>query len=469
MLKQKINPLSVDDIFLSCASDEIKWKDLDANLDAKIKILKRHGIGPHIIFIIAEEVKVMDDWLWILASIKNGGSAAQASSNQSQLEINALIKDSKACCIIRSGNIEMLHEPKESTLMPYEIYRVMSSGTTVKQLFESYAYFWDVEDHLKAVDSNGITLKGATIGHSNNVLYKIAPEFKQDKRPICLSPGGFDNVYNPWNLLRMYDMGGRLHFLNGKDNIPEEIERIKPNFVASFPNAIKRVVDACPENFGASIDYWEFAGGHTPSELIHNVNQKFKFKILYNLMGSSEADMFVRSEYKPGDPLENFYGFRSGNDDYYGELKLDDDGLLWHRYGTLDWFTGGDKMKVDGDRWYYDGRAFDNFFIVKNGVKIYTGLIEAKARELPGVVEVSSIGKNELHLLIYTGTTDINELHKHLLDLQPYKRPHNIYHVTNKLYYGGEIKLQKRRLPDLLEKFPNEILSTVNVKSHDLV
>ena len=38
MLKQKINPLSVDDIFLSCASDEIKWKDLDANLDAKIKI-----------------------------------------------------------------------------------------------------------------------------------------------------------------------------------------------------------------------------------------------------------------------------------------------------------------------------------------------------------------------------------------------------------------------------------------------
>ena len=54
MLKQKINPLSVDDIFLSCASDEIKWKDLDANLDAKIKILKRHGIGSHIIFIISE-------------------------------------------------------------------------------------------------------------------------------------------------------------------------------------------------------------------------------------------------------------------------------------------------------------------------------------------------------------------------------------------------------------------------------
>ena len=87
MLKQKINPLSVDDIFLSCASDEIKWKDLDANLDAKIKILKRHGIGSHIIFIISEEVKVMDDWLWILASIKNGGSAAQASSKQSQLKL----------------------------------------------------------------------------------------------------------------------------------------------------------------------------------------------------------------------------------------------------------------------------------------------------------------------------------------------------------------------------------------------
>ena len=85
---------------------------------------------------------------------------------------------------------------------------------------------------------------------------------------------------------------------------------------------------------------------------------------------------------------------------------------------------------------------------------------------MPGVVEVSSVGKDELHLLIYTGTTDINELHKYLLDLQPYKRPHDIYHVTDKLYYGGKTKLQKRKLPDLLKNFPDEIISTLNIKAH---
>ena len=492
MLKYDELPLNNNDIFLSCSSGEIKWKDLDQELDEKIEILKEHGIGPHVIFIIAEEVKSIDDFLWILASAKNGGSASQASSKQSQLEINSLVKDSNACCIIRSGNIKMLHEPKEPTVLPYEIYRGMTSGTTIKPIFELYPYFWNVEDHLKAFDENGENLRGAT-NNCNKSLYKMAPEFKQDVRPICLSPGGFESTYNPWNLLRMYAMGGRLHFLNeSTDNVPEEIERVKPNLIMSYPNAIKRVVDACPDNFNASIDYWEFAGGHVcgPTSgrlavgekrkagegpwrqetedrgLIYDINQKFKFKVLYNLMGSTESDMHIRAEYRPGDRLENFYGFKFGREEYYGELKVDDDGIMWYKYGNLDWRTDGDKMKVDGDRWYYDGRAFDDIFIIKGGVKVYTGLVEAKALELPGVAEVSSVGKEELHFLIYTGTTNIHELHKHVLELQPYKRPHDIYHVTEKLYYGGETKLQKRRLPELLEKFPEEILDTINVKDH---
>ena len=468
MLKYLNKPLSENNIFLSCASDEIKWKDLDANLDAKVEILKRHGIGPHVVFIIAEDIKSIDDFLWTLAIIKNGGAISTASSKQSQLEINTSIKDSEACCVIRSNNIEMLYKPKESTVMPYEIHRAMTSGTTVKPLFKLSSYYWDAEDHLRAVDSNGITPKGGTVGHANNSLYKMAPEFKHDKRPICLSPGHFDNVYTPWNLFRMYWMGGRLHFLNEDiDDIPKEIKRIKPNFVASFPNAMKRIVDACPDNFSASIDYWEFAGGRVSEKVIYDINQKFKFKILYNYFGSNEHDMLVRSEYRPGDPLENFYGFRFGKNDYYGELKIDNDGILWYKFGNRDWSTEGDKMKVDGDRWYYEGRVFDDMFFVKNGVKIYAVLAEAKVLELPGVEEVSSVGKDKLHFLIYTGTTDINELHKHLLDLQPYKRPHDIYHVTDKLYFGGEIKLQKRRLPELLEKFPEEILNTVNVKAYN--
>ncbi|MBT6443210.1 MAG: hypothetical protein HOK61_12350, partial [Alphaproteobacteria bacterium] len=55
MLKQKQKPLSDDQIFLSSSTEQITWGELHANLDAKIKRLKEHGIGPHVVFVIAEK------------------------------------------------------------------------------------------------------------------------------------------------------------------------------------------------------------------------------------------------------------------------------------------------------------------------------------------------------------------------------------------------------------------------------
>ena len=88
-----------------------------------------------------------------------------------------------------------------------------------------YPFFWDYEDHEEAI-VDGETLLGCTAQASTNHLFEIAPEFKKDKRPNILCTAGFTATYNPYNLLRIYLIGGSIHFLNYGDNIPEQIQTV---------------------------------------------------------------------------------------------------------------------------------------------------------------------------------------------------------------------------------------------------
>ena len=54
-----------------------------------------------------------------------------------------------------------------------------------------------------------------------------------------LQNGGFESTYLVWNLARAYYTGGTIHFINETlDNIPEQFQKVKPNLVASYPNAV---------------------------------------------------------------------------------------------------------------------------------------------------------------------------------------------------------------------------------------
>jgi hypothetical protein len=478
MLKQKQKPLSDDQIFLSSSTEQITWGELHANLDAKIERLKEHGIGPHVVFVIAESQVTIDDYLWILASIKNGGSATQADGRQSQMELDGLVKGCKATCIIRSNEITMLDDPAETgptILHPLEIYRGMTSGTTVKEFFEMYPFFWDYEDHDNAI-VNGETLLGCTAHASTQHLFAIAPEFEQDERPYILCTHGFTATYNPYNLLRMYYVGGGLHFLNYGDNISEQIQKANPNCCISYPIAVKNIVAACPDDFNWSgIKYWEVSGGHTPESVVRSIEKKFNFTAMYNMMASTEADCHSRAEYRPGDPLEKFYGFVHDPAFYNGELKYDDEGVLWYKYGTRDWQTDGDKFENKDGAWFYKGRAFDDVIFMKGGVKIYTGMIEAKALETPGIENVASCSKDELHYLIYTGDALAYDIASSFKEMQPSKRPHEIYRVTDKGFFGQTDetrtpqKLQKSKLVDIILSNPDEIIEHCSLKGHNEV
>jgi acyl-coenzyme A synthetase/AMP-(fatty) acid ligase len=150
--------------------------------------------------------------------------------------------------------------------------------------------------------------------------------------------------------------------------------------------------------------------------------------------------------------------------------------VLWYKYGTRDWQTDGDKFRDENGVWFYTGRAFDDVIFMKGGVKIYTGLVEALALEVPGVVNVASCSKNEIHYVIYTGDALAYDLAQHYKGAQPSKRPHDIYHVTDALFFGQTDstrtpqKLQKSKLVDVIMAGDSKHrLEHVSLKDHTQV
>ena len=469
MLKQIISPVDKNSIFLSTADDKVTWNELDERLDEKVAKLKEHKLGSHVCFVIQENDKItIDDLLWILASIKNGGSASNGESRATEKELDYLIKGSNANCVIRSNNIEIVKDPElgPTILHPNEMFRGMTSGTTVKEMFEIYPYFWTFEDHMNS-EVDGQTLLGCTPESCNRMLLRVAPEFNEDERPIILQPSGFTSTYSPYNLLRAYQMGGTMHHLNIGDDVVKELEKSKANCILSFPNAVKRIIDELPEGRKFDIKYIESGGGFTPENLIKDIERKCNIKVLYNMFGSTEMDCTMQSLFRPGDSTDKFYGLEIVDSKYY-KVKIED-GLLWYKYGTLPWRTDYDKFVIKDGKYFYNGRANDDILIVKSGTKIYTGVVEAVALEVGDIDYVSSCEQDKLHYLIYTGKADINQVADKMRELQRYKRPHEIYHVTEELYYSGSVKIQKRKLPSIVKSATQGIISHLNIKDHDLI
>ena len=55
-------------------------------------------------------------------------------------------------------------------------------------------------------------------------------------------------------------------------------------------------------------------------------------------------------------------------------------------------------------------------------------------------------------------------------EAQESKRPHDIYHISEHLYFSGPNKLSKSKLPDIvLNSHPPHIMSKVNIKDHSRV
>ena len=109
LLKQMFSPLDENNIFLSTSIDKVTWKELDERLDEKVAMLQEHGLSSHVAFIIQQNNKItVDDLLWILACVKNGGSASNAEDTASQIELDYLIQFSNANFVIRSNKIEMI-------------------------------------------------------------------------------------------------------------------------------------------------------------------------------------------------------------------------------------------------------------------------------------------------------------------------------------------------------------------------
>ena len=79
------------------------------------------------------------------------------------------------------------------------------------------------------------------------------------------------------------------------DDIAYEVEKVKPNCLMSFPNSVKRIIDALPGQI--KYKYFEL-GDYTPEPLIRDIERKCNLVAMYNMFASTEMDCVMHSEYR---------------------------------------------------------------------------------------------------------------------------------------------------------------------------
>lgn len=156
------------------------------------------------------------------------------------------------------------------------------------------------------------------------------------------------------------------------------------------------------------------------------------------------------------------------------ELDTDDDATIWCRppdharweYWRSPerteaawrdgWFTVGDLGRLDDDGYLFlDGRRDD--LIITGGINVYPAEIEAALSGFPGVDAVGVFGLDDERwgqrvCLAVSGSVTVADLHAFAREqLAPYKRPKEIY-LLEELPHTATGKLQRNRLPDLVER-----------------
>ena len=423
---------------ITTSDQALTWPEFDHEVQKRIKILQQHGLGKHVVMVLADHKNDVFDFVWMYAIYFNGGVCCPMASYMSEMELDEIKRGVKANAVIHKGKIEIINLEEQDT--KGAIYISRTGGSTVKDMFEYYpAWLTNRERQL----ANGI---GCVF---ENEIQMWRKGFNLASPPVLAMPSSFEATFVAINVCRTLAMGGQFHFVAYEDDFVADVKKYGINLVCSYPNAIKKLCDSVKPG-EVEIPYWEISGGATPIELLEDIRAKFNPKVIMNAIGSQESDYTGYSVVGPNDPLEKFYWF-----EHHDHLNVDikfEDNLLWYRYDNHDWMTDNDKVEVDTQgRFKYIGRGNDDFITTQVGVKVYTTVTRAKALAVEGVDSAYSfIDRDGIHRMIYTGTADIDRVAESLFELQKYKRPKTLYKVHADFLNLGDPKFAVRKIKDFL-------------------
>ena len=428
---------------LSTSEQALTWPEFDKEVEKRIEILKKHGLGSHVIMVLADSSKDVFDLLWVYAIYLNGGVCCPMASYMSEMELNQIKEGIKCNAVIHKDKIEILDPKEQDTKGAF--YYSRTGGSTVKNMFEFY-YAWLTNRERKKHNGIGCV--------AENAIQMWKKGFKLMSPPVLAMPGSFEATYVVYNLELVLAMGGQFHYVDYEDDFVSDVKKYGINLVSSYPNAIKKLCDKVKPG-EVEIPYWELSGGATPIELLQEIRDKFNPKIIMNAIGSQESDYTGYSVIGPDDPLENFY-WMENKPELNIDVKFEND-LLWYRYDDHDWMTDNDKVETDGNgRFKYVGRGNDDYITTQIGVKVYTTVTRAKAHQVEGVDDAYSfIDLDGKHKMIYAGTADINDVVNSLKELQSYKRPITLYKVKKDFLSLGDPKFAVKKIGNFMADYPH--------------
>lgn len=435
----------MNQIALSSNDLSISYSELDDHLEPKIKKLRQHGLTNHRVMIIGQaDYKTVDDYLWVLAVIENGGCAATGTTKFSQTELKGRLDAGNITAVVQDGEITICKDTKQKTKLSDEIYLCFTSGSTRKKYYECYPYTFHRSGHY---------------GTSINDCVDLAKTIGCNEPLVQLYEAGFEVAYGVDTFLKSYQTRGRFHILNDLETVNNTIENINVNYISGFPNSIKRLI----EKINVAIPYWELGGGYFSKSLIESIFQKASAKAVCNLFASAKSGYTLYSVINSTNDIDEIYKLKPTG---FTEISIQQK-ELYYKPQLEDWSTDHDLFDAVDDKFVYVGRSSDSFFNFENGIKIYSNEIENHALQFANIVE-AYIGPNNTstsHDLYICTSKNFNLLDfvEHVKKLPIYKRPKRIFHVHNN-FFDIDVKVSRLKLSSNLEKNNNACIDKIVLK-----
>ena len=422
-------------IALSSNDVSISYLELHNHLEPKIKKLRQHGLTNHRVMIIGEKnYKTIEDYLWVLAVIENGGCVITVSKKCSPTEIDEKCKITNCTAIIYQDKITLNLDPENYTREKNEIFLCFTSGTSGKKTYEYYPYFLKNQGEF-----------GTSVLDCISLAQKIGCAKPLNQIVEC----GFEVAYNIDSFLKSYYSGGRFHFVNNLKDVNDGIKIANVNYISGFPNSIKRIID----HTNYHVPYWEIGGGQINKNLIDTIFNNASPKSVCNLFASAKSGYTLYSVINHKDHFDQLQKMIPTD---FTQIKLENN-YLYFKPKSQQWETDYDIFEINDKKYVYNGRRSDTFFQTQQGVKINPYEIENYCKKI-NFVNNAYIGLENsqpvLYLSINKNSIDKEKiLTDHLSLLPDYKKPKKIYYVYDDLF-ATNIKVSRHLLNLLIKKKP---------------
>ena len=449
-----------DSIAITAIDDSITYREFNIRIREVAEILSSHGLtDKHRILVVGDSEDMISTIVWTYGAIYLGVSPSNASTDQSDAEIELKADSGNVDAILNiDGRIKFRSDLTKTTkIQPEERSLMYTSGTTKKPKgkYTAEPQFFTYHSTWR---------KGLASTDQLRISYRLLGE----EVPIRqLSAHPWDVGYGAYNVVNSLFTGGIYHWVQDEYDIPEAQSKYKTNFMSNYPLAYDRICDAgvCDP----SIDVVELSGGACEPDAVERIRKALNPKVICNSFSSSGSGILLIRPVYPEDDPSICEWVHSTDLDPTLKIKLDEIGRLWYSRSDSPWETDNDLFERKGDYYRVTGRANDEFLLFGGG-KISTWEIEGYANELAKPIfgcgehmycfKLNGLDGFDHHGLIYSGPLDINLLKKRMDKLIKYKRPDRIYQVKEE-FWALNIKISRDHMSERIGNNREYIVSEI--------